>query len=337
MSHNTTYSTNISTSVPVVDGTSVLFLLSVLQKVSRSFQLSYVSFVDPLGTCGAILTILALRRAALSMVTFTMFISALSVSDFTRLLLDIPWFIINEASYPPSFVCKGGLFISYTCSMFSDLVVTAVAIERAIAVSIPHKAKIISTARKAYITITAILIFSILYSIQSLWSWDSDGENTCIRVHKYIAIRKAFSIVALVILTFCFSTIFICAIIITYQLHKQRHLMQALQSESGHSSAKALQTAKKDTQISAMLLSISVLFLITSTPIVIVFTSNNFTNWASTSLQNTVVFGLFFEVSTFLRLLNHALNFPLYCLSAEFFRNEVKNVLLDCFRRRQDQ
>ena len=77
---------------------------------------------------------------------------------------------------------------------------------------------------------------------------------------------------------------------------------------------------QKERQISKMLIAIAVLFLVTNFPFAAVVISENVVRWVGRSYLNFLYYNMLWEAGMILYMLNHSLNFYLYCMSAQFFR-----------------
>ena len=104
-------------------------------------------------------------------------------------------------------------------------------------------------------------------------------------------------------------------------------MMASIQGKSEDNTAQA---ATKETQITAMLVSISILFILTSFPQICLILSNSVFGWTDLGIYYVILYNLFLSIVVFLRAVNHALNFYLYCLSAQFFRDEAKKIFCKC-------
>ena len=79
-----------------------------------------------------------------------------------------------------------------------------------------------------------------------------------------------------------------------------------------------------------MLLAIAILFMITIFPFALLIVSQALFDWANKSYPN-YIFSVMYEISVMLFIVNHSINFCLYCLSAQFFRQATRDLFFACF------
>ena len=90
--------------------------------------------------------------------------------------------------------------------------------------------------------------------------------------------------------------------------------------------------AKQESQITIMLLSITILFLCTHLPSMLLFGVNVFNQWSTESPYNYYLYNVIFQCFVTLILLNHSLNFYFYCLSSKIFQKAAVGILKSLFR-----
>ena len=86
--------------------------------------------------------------------------------------------------------------------------------------------------------------------------------------------------------------------------------------------------SQKEKQVTAMLVPIAILFMITNFPFGALIISQTIFDWASKSHLNHLYYLVFWEVGVLLNMLNNSLNFYLYCMSAQFFRKTATELFL---------
>ena len=284
----------------------------------RSFGLFAIGFT------GGIMTLIVLNRANLPRNGMYQYLTTIAVCDCIHQLLNAIYNITIYLSASMAWFCRGAHFLAYVSTFTSDVVVMVVAIDRAIAVVIPHKSKALSTPGRVRIVIICIFLFECAESLQTLWTYDAGPDlKMCIRDFAYVTVMQVFGYFGLARSCLIFCVLVVSNTIIIYQLRKQRHLMKSLQGK-GDDDAK--QAAKKDRQIAAMLVSISILFIVTSLPYLMLLLSNSIFGWTKFGIYYVILYNLFLSIASFLKSTNHALNFFMYCFSAQFFRNEVKKL-----------
>ena len=133
-----------STVNPVVFQSSLS--VELLLKVSRYLQVVQTYINNPLGIVGCVLILIIMHRSNLSSSGFSVYVSSLAVSDGFRLIAPIVYYFVKEFTTPPVWMCQVLNFVAYVAVFTSDLIVTTVAVDRTLAVVVPHKIKVLSTA-----------------------------------------------------------------------------------------------------------------------------------------------------------------------------------------------
>ena len=87
--------------------------------------------------------------------------------------------------------------------------------------------------------------------------------------------------------------------------------------------------------MTAMLISISLLFLVTQVPAIVVGIVRKRTQDVPRSEEFLARFYLIHGICKLLKWMNHALNFVCYCIAGRRFREEMVAMVRQCFRKKQ--
>ena len=112
-----------------------------------------------------------------------------------------------------------------------------------------------------------------------------------------------------------------------------RHNDETRGGGSDHARQRTMKSA--GTQLTIMLLLVTTLFLILLCPTYVRFIYVLFTK-LDTPLENAN-WMLFFQITALLYISNSGINFFLYCMSGQKFRNDLMEFLCCSFNRRKDQ
>ena len=322
----TTSTTGMPVSFNVEDATSVhnngnTFSLYVLNEVLLWLEAVLIS---PIGVIAGILTLLVLRHFPPS--SFVVYLRAIAAADIVRLGNAFTFGQLFNA-IDSKWVCRIVYFVAYCSSLTSYTFVAIVSVDRVLAVVIPHKVKAWSTSERAKLIVSIVAILWFCLTIQMMWTYEYNPDFGCVQ---YSLLSQICNLFYMAVNVGVLIIIFISSVIIIVKLHQQRQLMVKLQIDTSHASIVSMQQKKKDAQISYMLLSITLLYLITTIPYSGVLISNAIMDWALWSQTLGWVYQLSLDVCFILSALNHSLNFLLYCLSAETFRKVAVNVILKC-------
>jgi hypothetical protein len=172
------------------------------------------------------------------------------------------------------------MFTGAFTATVSFTTVTIISVDRLLAVSVPHKVKIWSTASRAKIIAMIVIIFNLVLSIRIIFTW-SGNEIMCYQIKAYSKITAAINIMMVTSNIISFLIILLCSIVIGFKLHIHRRLMAKLNTGNNRMSQQQEAATRKDAQISKMLLAITILFLLTSFPISLIFVLDSIYGWSA--------------------------------------------------------
>ncbi len=286
----------------------------------------YVSLIRsycllPIGLIGSVLTLLVICRTTTGPKSFTYCVCLIAVSDGLHLGFTYFNVIATLLLWPrPRWFCKMAYFMNYSTSTISDNMVMILAIERAVAVVIPHKVKMIFTVKRVLFILLLIIVYSFLLNTHTLFTIDTNGHGGCTSVVEYIQISQIFNLIIIVNLLLCFIIILACAVVITYKLRQRRITMAANQ----------IGTTNNDTQITVMLLAMSLLYLVATLPFLAIWIYSSFMSKIDigSAQGKSAVLVLATQTALVLKDLGHVGNFYLYCLSAKIFRKAFLDLVI---------
>lgn len=207
--------------------------------------------------------------------------------------------------------------------------------ERYVIVRFPLQAKDLCTRNKAKITVAIVGIIVIGLNAPNLFLrmlvQDSDGNIICITetvtLHDGTIIPHAFWhlkvfpwIDAMLYSFIPLIVIFILNVLIVHQLK----VMRKTREEMGQH-----QNNDQDKQITRMLLVVSFSFLILTTPMAVILIAGKYIEVPTGSVEEAIL-NLLRTVSYLLQSLNHSINFFLYTVSANKFRQQFLSLVCPC-------
>lgn len=280
---------------------------------------SYV--LPPIGICGSFLTLIVLFRVKLPSNGTSEYLITISIIDMTHLIFTLIHMTLKVFEVFIDFTCKLDFFMLYMTALMSYMLVVAMAIDRVIAIRIPHKAQIWCTPQRAKRNIIIIFFMEAMLCSTAFVFWKSIFPGfDCVRDYSYSTLMDIVGIIAFSQSLTAVVVLFTCSSLIIYSLRKQRNQMSHLHKIG--STEIMDQRNKKDAQIFTMLISIAFLFILTNIPILSLQISDTIGVWPKVRPWSTV-HTLLYESFAVLTAMNHTLNFFLYFLSAQFFRKEV--------------
>ena len=285
----------------------------------------YPFFTTTLGTVGNGLVILILSQKRMRMTSSCIYMAALAVADtvvlWTYLFNMLSRLYINWISGP--LFCKFLNYISSVSSQMSVWLVVSMTIERFIAVYFPFKAGKFCTTKNARIAILCILAFFLcLGSHEFVTTYFHPTRRICRHdVIKYALFLEIFNYVDASlscyipeILLFTFNFMIIAKLKKTYAKQKE------LTNDAGKDKS---EQAK---QVTTMLLTVSLTFAFLMTPFAIFYVSSIY--FVDMRVPHTyAISALVHQITVLLIMINHTINFLLYCISGKRFRNELRRLI----------
>ena len=262
------------------------------------------------GTIGNILTIFVLQRRGYVYPTLRVFLSALAVADVLSIWSDqitVDMFYFTRNTPIAEWECRTHVFFFGTASICSSWTLVLVTIERVFIVYKPLKTKVICTYRRAVgVTFVTWLIFGLAVAIFTITATYKDVcQNTGTQLGTFV-VFYAFAPAGVIIICNIF-------IIVRVQKAKKKRKLMTMRSPT-----------KNNDRFTWMLVTNSFAFVLLTIPGFLILIIHN-----SIPLPLAVL-----EIAEFVKRLNHAINFLLYCLSGATFRRELKNMITGVFSGR---
>ena len=280
------------------------------------------------GTAGNIITIIVVLSRHFRHSPSSILLLALAIVDIGVLysnLLDI-WLgaLLNSSSLHLTrdvgwFACKLNTFLTYYLSQVSSWILVLINIERVFWLYASQKANVWCTKRRLGIALGVLLAILFLVNLHLFWTVQFHSSLTSYKCQMWGPEVWDWASVDSVIFSYIpFVIILSCniALIVALLRHTEASLVERDPSKANHS-------------IIMMLMAISIVFLITTSPLVIAYQQMH--RIEDRIDGDPVARALYLEliVNTLLVLLcysNNALNFFLYCLSGAKFRRALKDI-----------
>ena len=182
----------------------------------------------------------------------------------------------------------------------------------------PHKGASFNTVKRAKITITSCVIFSLVYNIPHLFMSSVQGGQ-CVPygngLHS-IAGQMYYWLSYVTNFVLPFVLLLIMNSFIIHTIHNRSKL---------NISRSTNQSQSQDTQVFVVLLLVTFSFLILTTPLYIFVLHNNLIDYQETA-KSFAEFQFFYSVTQKMYYTNYGINFYLYVLSGHKFRTDLKNL-----------
>lgn len=303
------------------------------------------------GIFGNTMTILVMRRLHGTGSTMNVFFQALAVSDLTLLCVDtLPKWLSNVFGTTAledfhSITCKLYKMVIYAAGVLSPWLLVALTVQRAASVLWPHRVNAVWTKRKSRNLVIAMVVSITLFHSHYLYGFDitehcknnivlcCPGESDWyhwfhIIVWPWVDLLE-FSLLPFALLVVS-NTVLVWRVLAS--LREARSTLAVVQS--GASSSRD----KKVSSLTLTLVTLSVSFLILTTPISLYLITRPYLLTPATFMKDmplTAAFDVFWAAGNIMWYTNSAVNFYLYCLTGTKFRAEFKAIMSGCFFIRQ--
>ena len=288
-----------------------------------------------LGLFGNFMTIVVMNGKNFRSMTSSLILTAVSISD-TALIIMLPFnkkFVLANLPSDPRSVslmsCKLFFWFWRTAKMTSSWLIVLISIERFAAVWFPLKAQIINSKKNIIAGIIGIYVgigsFNIGWGVIADVLDGSCKPNVAYGEENVAAARAMIVAGTLIYAIIPACVVLFLNILIIFQLIIQKRRRAYLSDAPVNDQL---------TKTTAMLLTVSIAFIVLVVPISIAhcFTLLHLNESIFSSANPTVV--IFREVAQTLEQLNYSINFFLYVLSSAKFRKQVRKLLCGFYMER---
>ena len=234
--------------------------------------------------------------------------------------------------------CSAANTTILTSTLASTFLIIVMTFERCYSIVKPHKAASFNTARKAKITILSVCIFCILFNIPNLF-FSEAINNRCIsnkrsipnvQIYAWLAYAISFALPFVLLLTMnC---------IIIFKLRERSRLSIAISKGQIQSQSEGQKMKSSEKQIYTMLLLVTFSYLILVTPMKTysALYSSVIAPRIKTSQLYAGIF-LYYHIAHKLFSTNNAINFFLYVMSGQKFRDDLLSLFRPCYKKHLTQ
>ena len=136
----------------------LLHTYSWLYDIMRYAQVVWAYGIAPVGFVGSVLTLLVLQHSKMSGSAFSFHLPMIALFDGLKLIVQSLFVFADDFHFKTKWFCKFAYFFGNLFAFVSFFLVVAVSIDRTIAITWPHKAKVLSTVNKAKITTLCVFV-----------------------------------------------------------------------------------------------------------------------------------------------------------------------------------
>ena len=305
-------------------------------KIAIFIDIYWLRVLVPIGFVGNTLSFLVMVKPNNRKVSTCIYMAAISINDNIMMCLlcyHTMLIAILKIHKWHEMECKVIDFLGLYALQNSTFQVLAMTIDKYIAIKRPHKAATYSTPRRAQVITVTLSVCAIIYNTPHL-SFSKVVGGQCIAYATGGLITKVYSWFTFVLNAIIPFTLLIhMNYVIVKTVQQSRNMFEAKDTTTGAAINQGMKTRQKamkgaESQLTIMLLLVTTLFLILLCPTYIRFIYLTFVKMDTPFRYATTM--LFFQISFKLYATNSGINFFLYCISGQKFRNDLKDIMCCC-------
>ncbi|KAL8569545.1 hypothetical protein ACOMHN_002091 [Nucella lapillus] len=301
-------------------------------RLSRDIWRVWLPCLLLLGGAGNIATVCVMRRMKDHNSSHHVFIIALAVCDLSCLYVGtFPRFLLEffglDLWAVHSVTCKLSTWLIYSTITMSAWLLTAVTVQRTMAIRWPHKIRVMCTVRRTWTVVAALVSAAFaLHSHCPIMLQLSEAKQCVAKSADYLFfIQKVLTWLNLWTSSFApFAILLVCDVALSLSLFQATSMtVSARPVHTDHHPPSS--DSRRDTawKTSVMVLAISVTFLVLTMPLCVVLVWYNFNIvQISRNPRLMATMKLTHSVTLLLFYTNNAINFLLYCVTGTKFRKE---------------
>ena len=298
-------------------------------KIANFISIYWFPFFIPIGLVGNTLSFLVMIKKNNRKMSTCIYMAAISINDNIMMFVcfhDYLVSVLHVHTWEP-IECQIDPYVSLFVLQNGTFQVLAMTLDKYIAIKWPHKAVTYSTPGRAKRIAVGLSICAFLYNDPPLFFSKIIGGQ-CFNYGSSSVISKVYS---------WFSFVLNAIIPFTLLIHMNFLIVKAVRTSGKmfkendtytgmEARQKTMKSAEK--QVTIMLLLVTTLFLILLCPIYIRFIYLAFAKPDTPFEYASSMF--FFQISYKLYSANNGINFFLYSISGQKFRNDLKEIMYCC-------
>ena len=235
-----------------------------------------------------------------------------------------------ELPMTPLTFCKVTITDFFMANLASTLFIMSMTFDRFYSIIQPHKAALFNTVKRAKRNIVLIILFSIAFNIPHIFTTFHIGwlclpfGDVAVMAMPVAEFYYWLSFTTLFVIPFCSLLTMNSFIIHTLRTRVSLQEKQ-VSNNPGQNSGQPPKGKTSDKQVFAILLLVTFAFMILTTPGYLFFLVNLLVDF-TTSPRLIAGYHLFTNAVQKLHYTNHGINFFLYVISGQKFRNDLKRL-----------
>ena len=302
----------------------------VTLKIAYEINKYYLPILVPIGIVGNTLSFLVMIKANNRKVSTCIYMAAISVNDNLMMGMALYSYLPSTFEYP-ILLCKTGIYVTAILLQNSVLQVLAMTVDKFAAIKWPHKAAIYSTSSRAKFILAGLFIFSLVYNVPHFLT-ASMVDNRCEPFVFGGVIAKVFNwfsflvkgIIPILMLIYM-NHVIVRTVRSSRKLFESNATRIIVPDANTVMEERQRKMKSAENQLTTMLLLVTTLFLILQIPTYIRYMYIELVRQDTPSKQASST--LFLIITYALLISNNGINFFLYCISGQKFRNDLTEVL----------
>ena len=308
-------------------------------KIGVGIQRYVLPVVILLGVFGNTLSMIVMFQPHNRRISCCVYMGLLAISDNVNLIVLIYYWTQTDG-YPQPWTlwaCQTWVYLASTFTISGFFILTAMTVDRWIAVAFPLKARMLCTPRRACVTCLSLFIFTALYTLPKMFTASVVGGRTCATfvIKSTLTVALSYANMILVylmpfIIVFLFNYLIIRAVRRSQEFRQGHAGTDAGKdaTEGGH------QKGAKNRQLTVMLLTVTFIYLLLTLPIALRI-AIYFVLDKSATPHIYADYVLAVNATNKLAFSNSAVNFYLYCLGGPKFRQDLVKIF--CAKKESEQ
>ena len=325
---------------PTVENLQVTTIDTFMEQVEFYMAFKIANFINvywfpvliPIGLVGNILSFIVMIKPNNRKMSTCIYMVAISINDNIMIGTCFHTFlvIVLKVHGWHMWECKIAAFWALFALQNSTFQVLPMRVDKYIAIKWPHKAATYSAPRRARMIAVSLSVCALVYNSPHLYLTHV-VHGQCLAYGTGGVLSKIYSWCSFVLNAIIpFTSLIYMNFVIVKAVRNSRKMFGVKTSEGTGQGLKTRQKSMKsaENQLTIMLLSVTMLFLVLLCPTYIRFIYLVFANRDTPSQYANSM--LIYQISFKLYATNSGINFFLYCISGRKFRKDLKEILFCC-------
>ena len=301
-------------------------------KVTEMINYYWFPILGIIGLVGNTLSFLVMIKPNNRKMSTCIYMAAISINDNLIMCLILHNWILKEVSVGWHLLqCKTVSWLNAVALQNSRYQIVVMTIDKYVAIKWPHKAATYSTTRKVKFILSGVLTFTIIYNVRHIFMSSMIGgrcRNYVVGgVISEVLTWMSFLVNGIIPIS---MLIYMNSVIVQTVRNSRKHFGSSSKLEHVSPTSKAMEKRQlriksAENQLTIMLLLVTILYLVLQIPTYIRYIYQTFVPEDTPSnFASSIVF---LRITYILMITNNGINFFLYCLCENKFRDDLKEML----------